>query len=85
MWGREAADFKEYSCARKGVERVWLPSASSGGAAATLQAVFVDAGYQSPYEVHRGRKAEWMPGPELAHRRHRFVPRAQRAGKFDFT
>ena len=53
MWGREAADFKEYSCARKNVERVWLPSATSGGRAATLQAVFVDAGYQSPYEVHR--------------------------------
>ena len=53
MWGREAADFKEYSCSRKGIERVWLPSASQGARAATLQAVFVDAGYQSPYELHR--------------------------------
>ena len=53
MWGREAADFKDYSCARKGVERVWLPSATSGGASATLQAVFVDSGYQSPDEIDR--------------------------------
>ena len=53
LWGREAADFKAYSCARKGVERVWLPSATSGGASATLQAVFVDSGYQSPFEVNR--------------------------------
>ena len=53
MWGRESADFKQLSCRDLGVERVWSPSVSLGPAAVTAQFVFVDAGYQSPYEVHR--------------------------------
>lgn len=39
-------------CSQK-VERIWLPSASLGSAAATWQASFVDALYMTPSEVGR--------------------------------
>lgn len=53
MWGREPADFKQLSCGNKSVERIWSPSSTLGAQAVTFQATFVDAGYQSPFEVHR--------------------------------
>lgn len=53
MWAREAADFKAAAANATALERVWLPSASLGGAAAGFQGIFLDKGYGSPGEVSR--------------------------------
>jgi hypothetical protein len=49
IWGREPADFFAQSMNGR-LERVWLPSPSLGGAAATMQGVFVEGGYSTPGE-----------------------------------
>ena len=48
MYAREAADFKQASAATQSLERVWLPSASLGPAAASFQGIFIDRSYTSP-------------------------------------
>lgn len=55
VWGREPSELKDQSRAngQRNLERVWTPSASLGGAAATFAAVFVDGGYDSPGPVSR--------------------------------
>jgi hypothetical protein len=53
MWGREEQAFKAQSCASQRLERVWLPSASLGGAAATFGGVFSGFYYCTPFEAER--------------------------------
>jgi hypothetical protein len=53
MWGREEQVFKAQSCASQNLERVWLPSASLGGAAATFGGVFSSFYYCTPFEAER--------------------------------
>ena len=53
MWAREADDFKQLMCQKKGLERIWSPSASLGVDATTFQGIFVDAGYGTPGELSR--------------------------------
>ena len=53
MWGREEQAFKAQSCASQRLERVWLPSASLGGAAATFGGVFSGFFYCTPFEAER--------------------------------
>ena len=62
MWAREMQDFKAQSCANRGLERVWQPSASLGAAASAFAGVFSSFYYCTPFEVERCDQ-EYNPGP----------------------
>ena len=53
MWGREPGEFRAESTLSDRMERVWVPSASLGGAAATFQGTFVDGTYGTPGPASR--------------------------------